>query len=210
MIRAVLVAVAVSAISSAQTVSGELKQWHDVVLTFDGPATSESANPNPFLSYRLNVTFSKGTKNYVVPGYFTADGDAANTSAKSGNKWRVHFVPDETGDWSYSVSFRTGPDIAVNSDSSAGKPVAPDGVKGTLRIAASDKTGRDHRAHGTLAYVGEHYARYQGSGKYFIQAGTQSPENFLAYYEFDDTVDHGGAKNHLQDGLHHYEPHVKD
>ena len=38
-------------------VQGELKQWHRVTLTFDGPATSEDATPNPFRNYRLNVTF---------------------------------------------------------------------------------------------------------------------------------------------------------
>jgi hypothetical protein len=194
----------------AQQVSGELKQWHNVTLTFEGPSTSESADPNPFLSYRLNVTFTRGAAKYVVPGYFAADGNAAETSAKSGNKWRVHFVPDATGTWNYAVSFRTGPEVAASLDPNAGKPVAPDGIKGSLNIAASDKTGRDHRAQGMLAYVGEHYARYRGSGKYFIQAGTQSPENFFAYADFDDTVDHGGAKNRLPDGLHHYEPHVKD
>lgn len=210
MIRALAIAVAVAGLSFSQTVSGELKQWHDVVLTFDGPGTSESAEPNPFLTYRLDVTFTKGAKKLVAPGYFAADGDAANTSAKAGNKWRVHFVPDETGEWRYSVSFRTGTDVAIAADLLAGKSIRPDGLKGTLRIGASDKTGRDHRAQGMLAYVGEHYARYQGSGRYFIQAGTQSPENFLAYHEFDDTVDHGGAKNHLQDGLHRYQPHIKD
>ena len=206
----VFVVALVCGVCPGQQISGELRQWHDVVLTFDGPETSEAADPNPFLQYRLNVTFKKGARRYVVPGYFAADGKAADTRAKSGNKWRVHFIPDETGEWSYSASFRTGPDVAVSMDANAGKPVSPDGTKGMLRIAASDKTGRDHRAHGMLAYVGEHYARYQGSGKYFIQTGTQSPENFLAYYEFDDTVDHGGARNRLPDGLHHYEPHMKD
>lgn len=201
-----LAAVAVS----AQQISGELKQWHDVILTFDSPATSESAEPNPFLQYRLNVTFTRGVRKYVVPGYYAADGNAAETSAKSGNKWRVHFVPDETGEWTYVASFREGRDVAVSLDPKAGSPLAPDGVKGTLRIGRSDKTGRDHRAHGMLRYVGEHYQRYQGSGRYFIQAGTQSPENFFAFFEFDDTVDHGGAKNRLPDGLHHYEPHVRD
>src|SRR5688500_6014695 len=77
-----------------QQISGELKQWHDVVLTFDGPATSETADPNPFLNYRLNVEFTKGSKKYTVPGYFAADGNSAETSAAVGNKWRVHFVPD--------------------------------------------------------------------------------------------------------------------
>ena len=49
--------------------SGNLKKWHTVTLTFDGPQTGENADPNPFRDYRLNVTFTKGNKRYVVPGY---------------------------------------------------------------------------------------------------------------------------------------------
>jgi hypothetical protein len=194
----------------AQQISGELKQWHDVILTFDGPATSESADPNPFFDYRLDVSFTNGSKTYVVPGYFAADGNAAESSTTAGNKWRVHFVPDETGEWNYQASFRSGSQVAVSEDPQAGRPLPPDGASGKLVIGATDKTGRDNRARGTLRYVGEHYARFAGSGEYFIQTGTQSPENFLAYYEFDDTVDHGGADNKLIDGLHRFEPHQKD
>jgi hypothetical protein len=194
----------------AQDISGELRQWHDVVLTFRGPAASEDTEPNPFLHYRLNVTFEKGARRLVVPGYFAADGDAAETSATSGDRWRAHFVPDETGEWTYRVSFREGPDVAVADEEHAGEPAGPDGLTGTLTIAPSDKTGRDHRARGLLRYVGAHYARYQGSGELFIQVGAQSPENLLAYADFDATVDHGGAPNQLKDGLHHYEAHVRD
>ena len=43
----VLIAAACSA-GSAQQISGEPKQWHDVALTFDGPATSETDYHNPF------------------------------------------------------------------------------------------------------------------------------------------------------------------
>ncbi|MBI4908110.1 MAG: DUF5060 domain-containing protein [Acidobacteria bacterium] len=193
-----------------QQISGELKQWHAVTLTFDGPETSEAANPNPFLFYRLDVTFLKGSKRFVVPGYFAADGNAAESSGTAGNKWRVHFVPDETGEWRYTVSFRSGENIAVSDSAGAGSPVVGDGATGTLRIAATDKTGRDHRRRGTLRYTGEHYQQYAGTGEYFIQAGSQSPENFLAYAEFDNTVDHGGAANKLRDGLHRYEPHIRD
>ncbi len=123
---------------SAQSVTGELRQWHDVALTFDEPATSESAEPNPFLYYRLNVTFTKGDKRLLVPGYFAADGDAAETSGKSGIKSRVHFVPDEVGDWDYAVSFHSGPDVAVSLDPGAGTPMKPDGVTGHLRIAPTN------------------------------------------------------------------------
>ena len=38
---------------TAQEITGERKLWHDIVLTFDGPETSESAEPNPFLTFRL-------------------------------------------------------------------------------------------------------------------------------------------------------------
>ena len=94
----------------AAEIDGELKKWHTVTLTFEGPATSETATPNPFLDYRLNVSFTHPQTNstYAVPGYYAADGNAANTSANSGNKWRVHFSPDQTGQWQWAASFRKG------------------------------------------------------------------------------------------------------
>ncbi|MEQ9028055.1 MAG: DUF5060 domain-containing protein, partial [Aggregatilineales bacterium] len=74
----------------AATISGELRVWHDVVLSFDGPATTENANPNPFLDFRLMVTFSNGSQSLAVPGYYAADGNAAQTGADAGAVWRVH------------------------------------------------------------------------------------------------------------------------
>ena len=79
-------------------IQGELEKWHTVSLQFDGPQCSETDfRPNPFLDYRLEVTFTKGDKSVKVPGFFAADGNAAETSAISGNKWQVNFVPDEAG-----------------------------------------------------------------------------------------------------------------
>src|SRR5689334_3195636 len=65
-------------------ISGELKQWHKVTLTLTGPQADEvSSTPNPFMDYRMTVTFGheSGSPSYSVPGYFAADGNAANTSA---------------------------------------------------------------------------------------------------------------------------------
>lgn len=198
-------------VMAAAAIDGERKQWHDIRLTFAGPQTSEKADPNPFRDYRLNVTFTNGTKTYVVPGYYAADGNAAETGATEGNRWRVNFVPDATGTWTYSVSFRTGRDVAVSADPNAGKALSFDGEKGSFTVAASDKTGRDNRANGMLQYANKHFLRYAGTGKYFVMAGTQSPENFLAYYEFDNTKDYRGQKGlPYPDQLHHYDPHVKD
>ena len=75
-------------------VSGELKKWHKVTLTFSGPHSGEKATPNPFMDYRLDVTFTRGARRYRVPGYYAADGKAAHTGAGSGNRWRAHFTPD--------------------------------------------------------------------------------------------------------------------
>src|SRR5581483_5684567 len=85
-------------------ISGELRQWHKVTLTLDGPQADEAANdPNPFRDYRMTVTFlhESGAPAYNVPGYFAADGDAANTSATAGNKWRANFSNDKTGRWEW-------------------------------------------------------------------------------------------------------------
>ena len=194
-------------------VSGELKKWRNVTVTFAGPETSEGAKPNPFRDYRLIVTFVKGQKQYIVPGYYAADGNAAKTSAKTGNKWRAHFTPDETGSWSYIASFRREPDIALSDDPKAGSATAFDGVTGTIEIAPSDKSGRDGRAKGMLRYVGEHYLKYAGNGEYFLKGGADSPENFLAYDDFDGTYDasaDSGSYKEVGTFIHTYQPHLRD
>ncbi|WP_235293033.1 DUF5060 domain-containing protein [Portibacter lacus] len=60
-------------------------KWHKVTLQFDGPETSETSTPNPFSDYRLEVTFTKGSITYKVPGYYASDGNASETRAASGN-----------------------------------------------------------------------------------------------------------------------------
>jgi len=196
------------------TITGELKKWHKVTLTFDGPNTSEDAKPNPFLDYRLNVTFTKGSKRYTVPGYYAANGDAAESSATSGNKWRVHFAPDESGTWTYTVSFRAGANVALSMDPRGGSSKSFDGLTGTLDIAPTDKAGRDFRGKGMLRYVGEHYLQFGETGQYFLKGGADSPENFLAYAEFDGTYDTGKLKRKGEATgakfLHTYKPHLRD
>jgi len=198
----ILISLLLSCSQPKPQITGELKTWHKITLTFDGPKSSELATPNPFTDYRLDVTFSQGDKSYIVPGYFAADGQAAYTSATAGNKWRVHFSPDATGEWSYEVSFKKGPGIAISDDKgeSAGYM---DGEKGTFIVQKTDKTGRDLRGKGRLNYVGEHYLQFAATGDYFMKCGADAPENFLAYYEIDSTPNVGDRlkkwADHAQD-----------
>ena len=139
------------ATTTVVTVSGELRQWHKVTLTIDGPQGDESSDaPSPFLDYRLTVTFTheSGSPSYRVPGYFAADGNAGETSATSGNKWRAHFSPDKTGRWNWRVGFVAGKGIAIDA-SRAGVPAPYDGQTGEITIGdkgSSCSTKRSHRS----------------------------------------------------------------
>jgi hypothetical protein len=186
------------------TIHGELKKWHRITLVFEGPETSEMAADNPFLSYRLDVTFTNGNKTYVVPGFYAADGNAAETSAASGNKWLVRFTPDATGAWSYAVSFKTGERAAVaDSPDDFASAGFMDGASGTFAIAESDKAGIDNRAKGRLNYIGEPYLQYAESKQYFIKVGVDAPENLLGYEDFD-------ASTNVFDFRKAWAPHAKD
>lgn len=185
-------------------IDGELKKWHRVTLSFEGPETNELAAVNPFLDYRLDVTFTNGTKIYVIPGFYAADGQAAETSATSGNIWQVRFTPDAIGEWKYTTSFKKGNEIAVtNSTENATSAGFIDGQTGNFTITESDKTGRDNRAKGRLQYIGESYLQFEETQKYFIKLGVDAPENLLGYADFD-------AHTNALDFLKEWQPHAKD
>lgn len=174
-------------IEGEKNTDGSFKKWHRIELIFDGPQVNESSAT--FRNYRLEVTFtSPSGKEYKVPGFFDADGDPANSSATSGNKWKVRFAGGEEGDWTYKTSFVTGNNVATNL-SGGTKGTAPDGKTGTFKIGMQDKSGKDFRAKGKLEYVGEHYLRF-ADGDYFIKLGANSPEVLLEYGEFDATPGH--------------------
>ena len=192
---------------SAQEIAGELKKWHKITLTFEGPNTTETSEPNPFTDYRLDVEFNhsdSGTR-YIVPGYYAADGKAANTSAKSGNKWRVHFAPDQIGTWSYKASFTTGKHVSI-SDVKGVSAGYFDDKQGIFEIQVTDKAGRDLRARGRLDYVGKRYLKFVETGEYFLKEGPDAPENMLAYADFDGDFKTDGRKDEL---IKTWQPHVK-
>ena len=185
-------------------INGDLQKWHRITLNFEGPETSEMDENNPFLNYRLDVTFKNGDKEYEIPGFYATDGNAAETSSDNGNIWQVRFTPDEIGEWTYTVSFKKGDNIAVAEDSNVGSSTGfMDGQTGTFVITESDKTGIDNRAKGRLQYVGESYLKFAESQNYFIKLGVDAPENLLAYTDFDVSTNALGFQKA-------WEPHAKD
>ncbi len=196
------------------SVTGDLRQWTPLTVSFEGPETAEDATPNPFLDYRLDVTFThaESGESFTVPGYFAADGDAAETSAKAGKLWRVRFTPPSPGEWSYQASFRTGENVALSDDAAAGEAGSIDGAAGTLTVAVADQTTNGFYGKGFLRAIGGRYFQFS-DGDYFLKGGADSPENFLGYFEFDDTYDsgkHEGIDTDAADFIHRYEPHAGD
>ena len=172
------------------TISGELRQWHKVTLDLAGPFAQErDTAPNPFIDYRFTVTFEheSGAPTYLVPGYFAADGNAAESGAESGNVWRAHLSPDRAGLWSYRISFENGAGVAISD--LPGERVAPyHGKTGSFNVKPTDKSGRDFRGKGRLQYVGRHHLQFAGTGEYFLKAGPDSPETLLGTADFDNTI----------------------
>lgn len=204
---ALIWAVASASAQPTVTITGELRQWHKVTLTLDGPfARERDTKPNPFTDLAFTVTFTheSGAPHHVVPGYFAADGQAAESGAEEGTKWRAHLAPDQAGTWHYTVSFLQGRRAALEGGGEALKPF--DGVSGSFRIAPTDKTGRDFRAHGRLQYVGKHHLQFAGSKAYFLKAGPDAPETLLAYADFDGTIAGKPDKAPLKT----WAPHVRD
>ncbi|MCL1462748.1 hypothetical protein, partial [Klebsiella pneumoniae] len=74
-----------------------------------------------------------------------------------------------------------------------------DGTEGTFDITDYDVPPPISAGKGMLQYVGQRSPRYAETGEYFLKGGADSPENFLAYYEFDDTKP-----------THHFAPHAID
>ncbi len=204
---ALLLVVGMMAQSSiAATVSsseGAIAVWYPVTIDFSGPAASErDSSPNPFLDYRLNVQLTSPSGDSVtVPGFFAGNGKGGS----NGNVWRARFSADEAGQWSYRADFRSGDDVAISLNATAGSTTSFHGESGTFNVLPRVADAPGFLSKGRLEYTGEHYLKFRDGG-YWIKSGTDSPENFLGYKGFDGTSDAGGKGAKF---LHEYDPHRK-
>lgn len=191
-------------------VEGVLQQWHRVSVTCSGYSASEEDDAT-FTDHRFNVTFTQGNKTMVIPGHFAADGNAANSGAVAGDKWRAYFSPPSTGEWRYSFSMRQGDNIAVESNANAGQAVSNfNGKTGRFTIAQANSEPNDMRQRGFLGHTaGERYLRFAGDGSVYIEGGMDSPENIFGYSEFDNTTKHNNV-NSCKGILHDFPTHAND
>lgn len=193
-------------------VRGDKQIWHTVTLDIEGPESKEEEAT--FRDIRVNVTFThkESKRKFLVPAYFAADGNAANSSAESGNIWRAKFTADAAGEWQWSLSFRTGKDVAIALSADAGR-AAPlyDGKQGSFTIQPQSLQDDSFAAKGRISLGDSHYPAH-ANGEIFFKTGAGSPENIFAYNGFDGTYDAGGTNfpSLGEDQLHAFAPHQDD
>lgn len=191
----------------------EYGQWHTMTLAFEGSDTSEDDIENPFLNYALSVEFEHEETKYKVRGYYAADGNAAETGADSGNIWQTRFAPDRTGKWTFTAKLFKGDSIALKDDLSQGILLSISNSTGEFNVVPSDKKNPDFRARGRLK-VSNGYFQFQDSGDYWLKGGADSPENFLAYDDFDGTyrmtTSNKDGEASTTEKIHAYAPHLND
>lgn len=195
-----------------------IEQWQRLTLSFAGPDSSEDASTNPFTDVRLSVRFQHADSAtvYNVPGFYAADGDAAQTGAAAGNIWQVRFTPDRLGDWTWSATMHLGTDaVLLPADFPHLESFPLKESFGSFRVTSSTATGRDFRARGRLvADAATGYFRLTGSDTLWLKGGADSPENLLGYQDFDGTYRHSedfrDGENRPNESLHTYAPHLGD
>jgi N-acetylneuraminic acid mutarotase len=205
-----------SLLDDVDVTNDRVKQWQTVSLDFRGVESSETGSPNPFTDYRLLVRFTHvaSGETKTVRGYYAADGYAANTHATDGDVWRAKFSTGKTGKWNWQATLMLGHQIAIDPDATAGVSVLKGGDdSGSFEVIPCDEPGRDFRTRGRVVVENQRF-KLEGSDDYWLKAGTDSPENLLAFEDFDATrriaasKDDGEAKTDSQ--IHRYEAHLKD
>lgn len=174
----------------APRIHGVPRVGQPLEIQFEGPHAGESdVAPNPFLDFRLQVRFTAPDGRVCdVPGFFNGNG-AGNGE---GTIWSVRFTPDRSGQWTYVAEFRQGKHVAVRGRQShkqaiSDSPTAFDGETGTFAVQQRDPQAPGFWKWGRLEYAHGHYLKFD-DGPYYLKGGCDSPENLLAYADFDDTI----------------------
>ncbi|OJJ17081.1 hypothetical protein BKI52_30675 [marine bacterium AO1-C] len=202
--------------SQSANISGTLKKWHKITLTFTLPGANLSESSGTFRNNRMDVIFTRpdGT-NIRVPGFYAAGGNAANVSgngATNGTVYKAYLRADVTGSWSYRVLFYKGTNVAL---ANVGNLPAPQyNITGDVgNISGTDKSAPDLRAKGRLQYQTtgtnnqRRYLKFAETGEYLLKIGPDSPENFLDYNDFDFAAPRNNCGLCTQ---HFFNPHSSD
>ena len=209
--------------TGAVEVTGRLTAGFPLTFTLVGPEVlSETGDPDPFTDYTFTGTFAtksplglaERTSVTEAPGYFAADGDAANSGAASGDRWRVHFrVPPGAivgpgSPLEYALTLKRGEKVVARR---AGQLPGP-GAGGRLELRDGVEV-RPADPPAPPAALLARDGRLWRAGAPFYKTGAGSPENLLAFADFDGTWSLKGEPREGEShstAPHRYAPHLAD
>ena len=168
-------------------------------LSIKGPRVTESRETFTDFRATLRGTTPSG-QSISIPGFFAADGDAARSSAEAGDLWRANYVFEEAGPYVLEFELCAQPGIAL-TDEACDDP--------TLKRYTYDISD-NARPSGLLTQGRNRYLMRDGD--VFLKTGAGSPENLLAYADFDGTYSAGGIGFPAlgEDQLHRFAAHARD
>ena len=121
-----------------------------------GPQADELSNaPNPFMDYRMTVTFAheSGSPTYIVPGYFAGDGDAANSSATPATSGARIWRPTRPDDGPIGSRSCRAKAVALAAAQPASRLRRSTAGRGRSRSLRPTRHAPDFRARGRLQYA---------------------------------------------------------
>lgn len=154
-----------------------------------GPEVSEDRNA--VLNHRYFAKFISEDRSFDVEGYLH---DIRNGKGI----WLVRLQNLPEGTYELETRFCSGENVAIN------------GCEGTT--VGEIETVTVTSKHDAVVRQGRgRYLEY-ADGTIFLKTGAGSPENILAYVDFDGTYDAGGTPfpSLGKDQLHSFDPHLKD
>jgi len=157
-----------SALSAAQA---EVERWGIFELELKGPSEG-----NPFLDTTLSAEFRQGERTLTASGFYDGDG-----------VYRVRFMPEETGSWSY-VTRSNVPALSGQTGSFSVKQ-AGQGNRGPVRVANTYHfayaDGTPFKQVGTTSYTWTH--RPQAIEEQTLRTLAASPFNKIRMCVFPQT-----------------------
>jgi hypothetical protein len=143
---------------------------------------------------------------YHVAGFYAGDGVDVRDHpvGTTGSTWKARFAAfgpnaaSGSGIWTYTAILSQGADVNIDAPMPlTGTPVWPPSGSGlgsgTFKIVNPSAIEPPFLRYGFLRANGvDPYFQHDSSEEqYFLKTGSGGPENFLAYYEFTGTANHG-------------------
>ena len=186
-----------------------------VNIDINGPNVDETSWQNPFTHYLSHTTIideSGDTLN--LRGYFAADGKAQFSSASEGNVWRTKYTPSVAGNYRYKTTLYSGNRAAFADTKSVASLNLVTQQSGVIKVHSAKREHATAFVKTGFLKIKNGYFYSEKDQTYWLKIGSNSPENMLAYWQFDNTYRHAAqareGEANTAEGLHEFAAHIDD